>query len=88
MPDSMRRGLRTLVQVLIGQIAAGGLTAIWNDYISHHHIDPTIMVAMGIVLSALVSWAQNSLEDSGAIPSVLKAQASSGANPATIDPAK
>lgn len=88
MPDSMRRSLRTLVQVVLGQVAAGGLTSIWNDYLSRHQIDPTITLIVGFILAALISYAQNELEDQGKIPAVLKAQASSGAKPATVDPAK
>lgn len=37
---------------------------------------------------ATVSWLQNYLEDAGTIPSVMKASASSGANPITQDPVK
>lgn len=87
MPDSMRRSLRTLFQVVLGQIAAGGLTTIWNDYLSHHHVDPTITLIVGFILAALISYAQNEMEDRGTIPSVLKAKASSGADPVTHDPA-
>jgi hypothetical protein len=41
-------------------------------------------IASGVV--ALVTYAHNATEDHGIIPSVLKATASSGANPVTRDP--
>lgn len=82
MPDSIRRPLRTLVQL----VAAGGLTALVNQLVIDLPAQYAVYVTIGFTL--LVSFAQNYCEDAGWIPAVGKATASSGANPITHDPAK
>lgn len=81
MNDPLRRGLRTLIQL----VAGGGLTELLNALVVE--MDPTVKLGVAIVATFLVTWAQNLLEDAGTIPSVWKAQASSGADPLTVDPA-
>lgn len=81
LPDSVRRALRTLVQL----VAGGGLTAL-VDQLAQDLPDayrPYIFIASTVI----VTLAQNYAEDRNWIPSILKAQASSGANPVTHDPA-
>lgn len=86
MSDALRRGLRSFLQVFIGAfLATNGLAAIGQD----GAIDATdIALLTKAVVSAatagfvaLLVWAQNALEDKGAIPAVLKAPASSGVDP-------
>lgn len=73
--DWWRRAARTLLQL----IASGALLALTdqlaNDLPAAYQ--PYLLIAYTVIVSA----AQNALEDAGAIPSVLKGKASSGANP-------
>lgn len=76
MTDPIRRAIRTLLQF----IAGGGLGTFVTEVVA----DITDARLQALVLAAsvmLVSWAQNELEDRGAIPGVLKAPPSAGANP-------
>ena len=91
LPDSLRRGIRTFFQAALGVVILQGvaLVADAND----GSIDANLWRRVGVTalasgLIALVSWFQNYLEDAGTVPSVLKATASSGANPVTTDPPK
>ena len=81
MNDATRRAVRTLLQM----IAAGGLTALVNQFATDVPARYAPYVLVGFTL--LTSYAQNYAEDAGWVPSVLKSQASSGANPITHDPA-
>lgn len=81
LPDSTRRALRTLVQL----IAGGGLTAL-VDQVALDVPDsyrPYVFIASTVI----VTLAQNVAEDHGWVPALWKAQASSGENPITVDPA-
>ena len=74
--DPIRRALRTLLQF----VAAGGLTAVFNEVIAE--IKDGRLAATVLALSLLlVSYAQNELEDRGYLPALLKAPASEGENP-------
>lgn len=76
MNDPIRRALRTLFQF----VAGGGLAALFTQLIAD--IDgPTVQVAIAALGAFLVSYAQNELEDRGAIPALGKAPASDGEHP-------
>lgn len=73
--DALRRAIRTLLQFIV----AGGLTTIVNEL--SNGLSPNNKVLVQGASMLVVTFAQNALEDSGKIPAVLKAQASSGENP-------
>ncbi len=78
MNDASRRALRTLAQFVV----AGGFTAMIDAYIVNLGTGEQATV---LALSQLViTFAQNYLEDLGAIPSVGKAKASDGAEPVVV----
>lgn len=79
MSDATRRAIRTLIQFL-GALPVTALCVALFD------MNETAILAVQGVTQALVTALQNALEDRGVIPSVLKATASSGANPVTHDP--
>ena len=90
-PDAARRAIRTFVQAFTATILlqVGGVVAQINegtwvpDLRWLQRILLSALIAGGI---ALVAWLHNFTEDAGVVPSVLKSQASSGANPVTQDP--
>lgn len=82
MPDSVRRMIRTAVQL----IAGGGLYVLTDQFAKDIPAQYTAYLWGGYTI--LVTVAQNYAEDAGWIPSVLKASASSGADPLTHDPVK
>ncbi len=93
MPDSLRRATRTWVQAFTGAILFQ-LAAVMLD-ISQGNWVPDLDFLKRLALSAfiagavsVISYLHNWAEDAGAIPSVLKATASSGASPVTHDPVK
>lgn len=65
MSDAMKRALRTLLQAVAGAVSAGVL-----DQIDVMPADWVPIAA--VVLTTLIAQAQNMLEDSGTIPTVLK----------------
>lgn len=74
--DPIRRAVRTLLQF----VAAGGLTAVFNEVVAE--LDDARLGAAVLAFSLLlVSYAQNELEDRGFIPALMKAPASGGENP-------
>jgi hypothetical protein len=79
MNDATRRALRTLAQFVV----AGGFTEAINAFLVD--LDPAQKMAILAVLQLVVSFAQNYLEDIGAIPAALKAPPSPGANPVPDD---
>lgn len=99
MSDALRRALRTAAQTFVGVFSltllgflssvqewAGG-TAV--DFPSVNPLGKAAVGAAAAVAAGLVSFAVNALEDSPTIafPALLKAEASSGVNPVTVDPA-
>lgn len=91
LPDALRRAIRSFVQGAIGMVAVQAVALIADA--DDGSIDASLWRRAGVTalvagLFALVTWIQNYLEDADKIPSVLKATASSGANPVTSDPAK
>lgn len=90
LPDSVRRAIRTFVQAFIGVLlvqAAALLADLDDGEIDWNLWKRVALSALAAGFVAAVTWVQNFLEDAGAVPSVLKAQASSGADPITHDPA-
>jgi hypothetical protein len=97
MPDSLRRAIRTFVQAFVGTLAVLAIPALTDLVRSISSAEPyeidfrfwqgVVIAACASGVIALVSWLQNFLEDKGAVPSVLKATPSAGANPVTRDPA-
>lgn len=84
MSDAIRRGIRTAIAVLVA--AATGLTGL----VAVHVITAEQGAKVGAVLiflAGIITAGWNALEDADKVPSVLKATASSGANPVTHDPA-
>lgn len=79
MTDPIRRALRTLVQF----VAAGGLTALVDEVAADLY--GSAKAAVFMLAALLVTYAQNELEDRGAIPAIGKAPASDGANPIPDD---
>lgn len=94
MNDALRRALRTFLQAFVGTLALllipflsnlatsagevdGGIVDISTDALGNILIAATVA---GVI--ALISWAQNELEDKTNMPAILKAPASSGQNPA------
>lgn len=65
MNDNIKRGLRTAGQALVGFLGSGAVTLVWNDYLGRHGeaMDPTVTLGIGLVLTAVVGWAQNAIED-------------------------
>lgn len=72
MNDATNRALRTLFQMVLGQIGSGALTVIWNSFNTSHKVDPTLQLIVGLVIGIAVSFAHNYLENTGAIKPVLK----------------
>jgi hypothetical protein len=83
MSDAFRRALRTFIQAFLGSLLASGiLSGIAADGV----VDLAIFEKAGVSalaagVIAVLTWAQNALEDAAYIPSLLKAPASDGANP-------
>jgi hypothetical protein len=80
--DATRRAIRGLVQSGIGATIIG-LLAVFE--IIHWNEQQT--AAVMALLTLVITFAQNMLEDSGAIPSLGKSPASAGAEPdARLEP--
>lgn len=98
MPDAARRALRTFAQAFVGTLALLAIPALTDLIRAISNAEPyeidfrfwqgVVIAACAAGVIALISFLQNFLEDSGAVPSVGKATASSGANPITHDPPK
>jgi hypothetical protein len=79
MSDALRRGIRTLIQVLLA--AAAGLSLLVSaDVLSTGQA--TKAGAVCAFVAAIVSVVQNTLEDNTSFPALLKGPASSGEHPA------
>lgn len=74
MSDAVKRGLRTFFQAFLGSIiTSGALSGLGADGV----IDFSILQKAGVSALAagvigLVSYIQNALEDSGAVPEVIE----------------
>lgn len=87
MSDAVRRAIRTFAQSFLGAFAASGVLSAFAEA---GVVDWTVLKKAGISaliagIIALMSFIQNALEDSGAIPAPLKAPASEGVNPVPDD---
>lgn len=101
MNDALRRAIRTFLQTFLGlylvrligflnQLSdwagcneGGGELCTFPDVST---LGYGLVVAGSAAVVALISWLQNALEDNTNFPSFLKAHASSGQNPVTLDP--
>jgi peptidoglycan/LPS O-acetylase OafA/YrhL len=82
MTDAQRRALRTLLQALGG----GVLVALWQVFAPPEwRMSVEQVAALTALLTAVVSFAQNWLEDRAGLPAVLKAPASEGQKPTPPD---
>lgn len=93
MPDSLRRAIRTFVQAFTGVLMYQGATIAVSAHNGEYAPDVdwlkrVLISALAAGVIALITFAHNWAEDAGAVPSVLKATASSGADPVTHDPVK
>ncbi len=75
MPDSLRRAIRTLLQMVV----AGAFTGLVNQFVTDIPARYAPYVLVGFTL--LTSFSQNYLEDHSGLPAVLKSPPSSGHNP-------
>ena len=92
LPDAARRALRTFLQAFIGvilaQIGAIAINAQKGEYVLDIEWIKRVGISAFVAgVIALITWLQNYLEDNTNFPSMMKASASSGANPITRDPA-
>jgi len=78
--DPTRRAIRSFAQIGLVEAFLRLLEAFSVPITENQHI------ALIVFLTPFVVLTQNLLEDGGQIPSLLKANASSGANPVTRDP--
>ena len=96
MSDAIRRAIRTFLQAFVGTLATLAIPAL-TDLVraianaEPYQIDFAFWQGVGIAATlagiiALISWAQNALEDkTPAVPAILKAPASEGQNPTPAD---
>ena len=92
MNDSTRRALRTFLQAFVGTfilVAVPWATDIVTSIVQAepYELNFDVLQSAGIAavfagFIALLSWAQNYLEDNTNTPAILKAPASEGQNPA------
>lgn len=73
MSDAIRRGLRTFVQSFLGTVLTSGiLSAVGEAGVVDWAIAKKVGVsALAAGVIGLVSFIQNALEDSGAVPEVI-----------------
>lgn len=83
MTDAARRALRTWLQAFLGSlITSGVLSGVETDGVVDWAIaEKAVIAALAAGVIALLTWAQNALEDTTQFPAVLKAPASEGVNP-------
>lgn len=55
--------MRTAGQVILGVLATGGLTKVWESFNATHSVDPTAQVVVGLIMVSVVTWAQSTIED-------------------------
>jgi hypothetical protein len=63
MSDNVTRGIRSIWMVVLGILATGGATKVWESFNGTHSIDPTVQVVAGLLVVGIVTWAQAQLED-------------------------
>ena len=91
MPDALRRSIRTFLQAFCGVIIAQSGAILLDAQKGEYVLDIEWIKRIGVSAAvsgviALVTFIQNYAEDNSNFPSMLKASASGGQNPVTIDP--
>jgi hypothetical protein len=82
MSDAQRRGLRTLIQAVPAAVLVSG----WNLFApSNLQLNPAQLAFVVAIVTALLTFGQNWLEDNTSVPALLKAPASRGENPVPDD---
>lgn len=83
MPDALRRAVRTFVQTLTGTIIASGILSATAEtgVVDWSALKKVGVSAFAAGVVAVLTFAQNFLEDNTTVPALLKATASSGENP-------
>lgn len=75
MTDSVRRGIRTLLDAILAVLAAGVIEEFFVN------MTDTQRAVLALALVGAITTIKNALEDAGKIPALLKAPASDGADP-------
>lgn len=83
MPDALRRALRTFVQAFLGSIITSGILSTVQEagVVDWSALKKVAVSAAAAAVIALITWAQNFLEDTTTVPALLKAPPSPGENP-------
>jgi hypothetical protein len=83
MPDALRRALRTFVQAFLGSIITSGILSTTETVgvVDWSALKKVAVSAVAAAVIALITWAQNYLEDTTTVPALLKAPPSGGVNP-------
>lgn len=86
MSDAVRRAIRTFLQAFVGVLVSSGVLSAVGEagVVDWSALKKVGLSALGAGVVALFTFIQNALEDEGSVPALLKAPASSGANP--VDP--
>ena len=65
MPDNVRRGLRTVIQVFVALILTGVFDQFVIDLLDSFEVasDSSIRVTVGFILVFVMTWAMNAAED-------------------------
>lgn len=79
MSDAKRRGVRTILQMLLALLTGGGLYGVLKVF--GLELDTDQYTILSGALLPVVTVVMNALEDKGTIPAVLKAPASDGVDP-------
>ena len=83
MTDALRRALRTFFQTLVGTIITSGILSSTSEtgVVDWSGLKKVGVSALAAGIVAVLTWAQNALEDHTTVPAFLKAPASEGENP-------
>lgn len=90
MPDYVRRAIRTFLQAFLGVFLSSYITMTGSSVaILDLEILGRLLVSATIAgIIAMLTFAQNLLEDTTNMPSILKNSPSRGKNPVTTDPTR
>lgn len=83
MPDALRRAVRTFVQTLVGTLITSGVLSAAQEtgVVDWSALKKVGVSALAAAIVAVLTWAQNALEDTTTVPALLKAPPSPGVNP-------
>lgn len=89
MSDALRRSIRTFVQAFAGSLLTSNALSVinTNGVVDWDVLEKVVISAVAAGVIAVLTFVVNFLEDNTRFPALLKAQASSGVNPVTVDPA-